>query len=86
MKQEEALQAILREWFKLLESERDSEQKAALFAFRILKDRPDITNFRASGISTKSLRDFYADIYLEKDSYVGCVSRTIFGSLEKTGA
>ena len=49
MKKEEALQAILSEWFKQPESERNTEDKAVKFAFRILKERPDLTSFRASG-------------------------------------
>jgi hypothetical protein len=58
MKKEEALQAILREWLQLPESERDTEQKAANFAFRMLKDRPELTSFRSSGDKYQVINGF----------------------------
>jgi hypothetical protein len=58
MKKEQALQEILSEWFKLPESERDTEKKAVSFAFRMLKERPDLTSFRASGDKYQIIKGF----------------------------
>ena len=58
MKKEDALQAILHEWLKLPESERDAENKAATFALCIMQDRPDLTNFRANGDKYQHIKGF----------------------------
>ena len=58
MKKEEALQAILREWEKQPESERQTENQAALFALGIMQDRPDLTKFRATGDRYQHIKGF----------------------------
>jgi hypothetical protein len=49
MKQEDAKKAILNEWLKLPETERRTEKQVVSFTIKIMKDRPDIINFKCSG-------------------------------------
>ena len=49
IKQNDAKKAILMEWYKLPEKERETEHQAAVFALKMIKERPDITNFRFRG-------------------------------------
>jgi hypothetical protein len=58
MKQEDAQKAILNEWLKLPETERRTEKQVVSFTIKIMKDRPDITNFKCSGDRYQIIKGF----------------------------
>jgi hypothetical protein len=58
MKQEDTKKAILSKWFKLPETERRTGKQVIAFTLKLMKDHPDITNFKCSGSHYQVINGF----------------------------
>jgi hypothetical protein len=56
MKKEDALKEIVREWLRSVPAKERTENNSVLFAFRMLKDRPDLTDFRDTGDKYQTIK------------------------------